>query len=196
MTVVRHQRFPQKPPSSSLWFSRTGVQPSPGSSTIALPSAFAESGAYPPNRALPGSPRQCCLPLACRHPPEGHQIGVQKRRVPGNTILSQPYLCRVSTDRRIATTVNWRHFLRVSPALHPPERPSNPHTPKPGFRREMARDKVCYCAFNATYKLSPKRMTYHFNSRSRVFLDIRLLNEECGKTCSYSTCQEYNGQWY
>ena len=32
---------------------------------------FAESGAYPPDRALPGSPRQCPLPLACRHPPEG-----------------------------------------------------------------------------------------------------------------------------
>ena len=44
-TVVRHQLFPQKPPGSSLWFSRTGVQPSPGSSTIELPSAFAESGA-------------------------------------------------------------------------------------------------------------------------------------------------------
>ena len=37
----------------------------------ALPS-IAESGAYPPDRALPGSPRRhCSLPLACRHPPEG-----------------------------------------------------------------------------------------------------------------------------
>ena len=43
------------------------VQPSPGSSTIELPSAFAESGVYPPDRALPGSPRRCSLPLACRH---------------------------------------------------------------------------------------------------------------------------------
>ena len=99
MTVVGHQLFPEKPPGSSMCFSRTGVQPSPGSSTIELPSAFAESGAYPPDRALPGSPRQCCLPLACRHPPEGHQIGSWKRRALGNTILSQPYLCRVSTDR-------------------------------------------------------------------------------------------------
>ena len=53
MTVVRHQLFPQKPPGSSLWFSRTGVQPSPGSLTVELPSDFAESGAYPPDRALP-----------------------------------------------------------------------------------------------------------------------------------------------
>ena len=66
--VVRDQLFPQKPPGSRFRFSRTGVQPSPGSSTIELPSAFAESGAYPPDRELPGSPRQCSLPLACRHP--------------------------------------------------------------------------------------------------------------------------------
>ena len=99
MTVVRDQLFPQKPPGSRFRFSRTGVQPSPGSSTIELPSAFAESGAYPPDREPPGSPRQCSLPLACRHPPEGHQIGARKRRTPENTILSQPYCRRVSTDR-------------------------------------------------------------------------------------------------
>ena len=45
MTVVRDQLFHQKPPGSRFWFSRTGVQPSPGSSTIELPSAFSESGA-------------------------------------------------------------------------------------------------------------------------------------------------------
>ena len=39
--VVRDQLFPQKPPGSRFRFSRTGVQPSPGSSTIELPSAFA-----------------------------------------------------------------------------------------------------------------------------------------------------------
>ena len=73
---------------------------SPGSSTIELPSTFAESGAYPPDRELPGSPRQCSLPLACRHPPEGHQIGARKRCAPGNTIiLSQPNRRRVSIDR-------------------------------------------------------------------------------------------------
>ena len=91
--------FPQKPPGSRFRFSRTGVQRPPGSSTIELPSAFAESGAYPPDRELPGSPRQYSLPLACRHPPEGHQIGARKRRTPENTILSQRYCRRVSTDR-------------------------------------------------------------------------------------------------
>ena len=97
--VVRDQLFPQKPPGSRFRFSRTGVQPSPGSSTIELPSAFAESGAYPPDREPPGSPRQCSLSLACRHPSEGHQIGARKRRTPENTILSQPYCRRVSTNR-------------------------------------------------------------------------------------------------
>ena len=99
MTVVGYQLSPQKPPSSRLLFSRTGVHPSPGSSTIELPSNFAESSAYPPDRKFPGSPRQCSLSLACRHPPEGYQVGARKRRTPGNTILSQPYRRRVSNDR-------------------------------------------------------------------------------------------------
>ena len=41
----------------------------------ALPWLVNDRGAYPPDRVLPGSPRQCSLPLACRHPPEEHQIG-------------------------------------------------------------------------------------------------------------------------
>ena len=131
MTVVRYQLFPQKPPGSRLRFSRTGVQPSPGSSTIELPSDFAESGSYPPDRALPGSPRQCSLPLACRHPPEGHQIGARKGHTPGNTILSQPYRRRVSTDR--PNRKGSHSWLHLSPVLHPPERSSHTHTPKSGF---------------------------------------------------------------
>ena len=137
MTVVRHQLFPQKPPGSSLWFSRTGVQPSPGSSTIELPSAFAESGAYPPDRALPGSPRQCSLPLACRHPPEGRPIGAWKRRAPGNIILSQPYRRRVSTDRLNREGSQLAAFLEGEAGPTPAGKTlSNSY---PGFRRERAR---------------------------------------------------------
>ena len=33
---------------------------------------------------------------------------------------------------QIAKAASWRHLSRVSPALHPPERPSHTHTPKPG----------------------------------------------------------------
>ena len=34
---------------------------------------------------------------------------------------------------RIAKAASWLHLSRVSPALHPPERPSHTHTPKAGF---------------------------------------------------------------
>ena len=132
MTAVRDQLFPQKPPGSRFRFSRTGVQPSPGSSTIELPSAFAESGAYPPDRELPGSPRQCSLPLACRHPPEGHQIGARKRRTPENTILSQPYCRRVSTDRPNRDGSQLAASLEGEPCPTPAGK-THTHTPKPGF---------------------------------------------------------------
>ena len=140
--VVRHQLFPQKPPGSSLWFSRTGVQPSPGSSTIKLPSAFAESGAYPPDRELPGSPRQYSLPLACRHPPEGHQIGARKRRAPGNTIiLSQPYRRRVSTDRLNCEGSQLTASLEGEPGPTPAGK-TLPHSyPETRFQRERAREQ-------------------------------------------------------
>ena len=133
MTAVRDQLFPQKPPSSRFRFSRTGVQHSPGSSTIELPSAFAESGAYPPDRELPGSPRQCSLPLACRPLPKatklelGRGAHLKTPSSPNHTAAaSQP-------TGRISKAASWLHLSRVSPALLPPERPSHTHTPKPGF---------------------------------------------------------------
>ena len=142
MTVVRDQLFPQKPPGSRFRFSRTGVQPSPGSSTIELPSAFAESGAYPPDREPPGSPRQCSLPLACRHPPEGHQIGARKRRTPENTILSQPYCRRVSTDRSDREGSQLAASLEGEPGPTPAGK-TLPHSyPETRFRRERARVTV------------------------------------------------------
>ena len=135
MTVVRDQLFPQKPPGSRFRFSHTGVQPSPGSSTIELPSAFAESGAYPPDREPPGSPRQCSLPLACRHPPEGHPTKLELGRGAHlKTPSSANHTAAASQPTgRIAKAASWLHLSRVSPALLPPERPSHTHTPKPGF---------------------------------------------------------------
>ena len=129
----------QKPPGSRLCFARTGVQHSPGLSTIELSSAFAESGAYPLDRALTGSPRQCSLPLACRHPPEGRQIGARKRRTPGNTILSQPYRRRVSTDRLNREGSQLAASLEGEPGPTPAGK-TLPHSyPKTRFRRERAR---------------------------------------------------------
>ena len=114
----------------------------PGSSTIELPPALAESGAYPPYREPPGSPRQCSLPLACRHPPEGHQIGARKRRTPENTILSQPYCRRVSADR------SDREGSQLAASLEGEPGPTLagktlPHSyPETRFRRERARESV------------------------------------------------------
>ena len=142
MTVVRDQRFPQKPPGSRFRFSRTGVQPSPGSSTIELPSAFVESGAYPPDRKLPDSPRQCSLPLACHHPPEGHQIGARKRRTPENTILSQPYCRRVSTDRPNREGSQLPASLEGEPGPTPAGKTLSHSYPETRFQRERTRDKV------------------------------------------------------
>ena len=139
MTAVRDQLFPQKPSGSRFRFSRTEVQPSPGSSTIELPSAFAESGAYPPDSELPGSPRQCSLPLACRHPPEGRQIGARKRRTPENSILSQPYCRRVSTDRLNRESSQLAASLEGEPGPTPAGK-TLPHPyPETRFRRESAR---------------------------------------------------------
>ena len=138
MTVVGHHIFPQKPPGSRLYFSRTGVQPSPGSSTTKLPSAFAESGVYLPDRALPGSPRQCSLPLACRHRPEWHQIGARKGRTPGDTIISQSYRRRVLTDRLDCKGSQLAASLEGEPG---PTRAGKtlPHSyPETRFRRDRA----------------------------------------------------------
>ena len=90
-TVVRDQLFPQKSTSSRLWLSRIGIQHSPGSLTIALPSALAESGAYPTSRALPDSPRQRSLPFACRHSPKGIKLEVGRGEhlgIPSSTNLT------------------------------------------------------------------------------------------------------------
>ena len=127
-TLVRDQLFPQKPPGSRrLWFSRTGVQHPHGSSTIEPPSAFAKSGANPPDRALPGSPRQCPLPSARHHLPKGTALELGRGAHLRNTIiLNQPYRSRASTgrldreDSQLATSLE---------GLHPPKRPSHNHTP-------------------------------------------------------------------
>ena len=134
--MVRHHVFPQKSPGSRrLWFLRTRVQHFPGSSTIELPSNLAEFGAYPSDRALPDSPRQPPLPLACHHLPKGTTLELGRGAHLGNTIiLNQSYRRRVSTDRlNNEDKAIWLYLSMVRPVLHPPEKPSHTYTPKPGF---------------------------------------------------------------
>ena len=98
--------------------------------------------AYPPDRALTGSPRQCSLPLACRHPPGGYQIGARKRHAPGNTTLSQPYRRRVSANRLNREGSQLAASLEGEPGPTPTGK-TLPHSyPETRFRKERARGLV------------------------------------------------------
>ena len=73
-------------------------------------------------------------------PPEGHQIGARKRRTPGNnTILSQPYRSRVSTDRLNREGSQLVAPLEGEPGPTPAGK-TLPHSyPETRFWRERAR---------------------------------------------------------
>ena len=74
------------------------------------------------------------------YPPEGHQIGARKRRAPGNTILSQPYRRRVSTDRPNPEGRQLAASLEGEPGPTPAGK-TLPHSyPDTRFRWERARD--------------------------------------------------------
>ena len=81
--VVRDQLFPQKFPSSRLLFSRTRFQHPPGSLTIELPSALAAYGRHPTDGAAVRLSATVLPYSRVPPPPEGPQIGAQKRRAPG-----------------------------------------------------------------------------------------------------------------
>ena len=136
--VVKYQLFPQKPPGSRLHFSRTGVS---------TPLARRLSSCPPPSpnlvrthpirryQALRDSVR--CLSRAAT-PPEGHQIGARKRCAPENTILSQPYRYRVSTDRLNREGSQLAESLQGEPGPTPAGK-TLPHSyPETRFRRERA----------------------------------------------------------
>ena len=105
-TVIRSQLFRQKPPCSRLLFSRMRVQHSPGSFTTELPSAFAESGAYSPDRACHGTLLRAAAPYhAFRDSVPCLSRATTSRRAPSwssekaHLVLNQPNHRRVSTDR-------------------------------------------------------------------------------------------------
>ena len=75
------------------------------------------------------------------YPPERHQIGARKRRTPGNTILSQPYRRRVSTDRPNRESSQLATSLESEPGLTPAGKTLPDSYPETRFRRERARDK-------------------------------------------------------
>ena len=133
----RRSASPQKPPGSRLRFSRTRVQHSPGSSTIELPSVSPNLVLTRPIAPCHGTLARAVAPCqifrdsatSSRRAPnwrseEAHRVG---------TILNQPNWRCVSTDRLSRVDSQVVSLLRVSPALHPPKRPSHTHNPKRGF---------------------------------------------------------------
>ena len=66
--------------------------------------------------------------------PKGTKLGLGRGAHLGTPSSSVSHTAAVSQPTGlIAKSASWLHLLRVSPALHPPERPSHTHTPKPGF---------------------------------------------------------------
>ena len=130
---------PQKPPGSRLQFSRTRVHPSSGSSTIELPSAFAESSAYPPDREQAHRDSAPCLSRAATLPKATKlELG---RGAHLKTPSSANHTAAASQPTgRMAKAASYLHLSRMSPVLHPPERPSHTHAPKPVF---FCMDRLC-----------------------------------------------------
>ena len=76
-------------------------------------------------------PVSCVPPLSRRAPNwVSEEARTWEHHHPQPTI-PPPRLNRQAESRRKAAS--WLHLLKVSPALHPPERPPDTHTPKPGF---------------------------------------------------------------
>ncbi|CAN0451316.1 unnamed protein product, partial [Ascophyllum nodosum] len=85
-------------------------------------------GAYPPDEALPGSPRQCSLPLACRHTPKGIKLELgmgENHRTPSSTI-PPPLFNR--SDRLKGWIARSSQLLSRVGRPYPPERPSHTRT--------------------------------------------------------------------
>ena len=82
-----------------------------------------------------------CLSRAAT-PPEGHQIGARKRHAPKNTILSQPYRRRVSTDRLNREGGQLFASFEGEPGPTPAGK-TLPHSyPEARFRRERAQQGI------------------------------------------------------
>ena len=145
MTVVRHQRSPQKPPGSSLSFSRTGVQPSPDSPTIELPPPSLNLVRTHPiehYQALRDSAP--CLSRAATLP-KGTKLGLGRGAHLG-TPSSANHTAAASQP------TGYREGSQLTASLE--GEPSHTHTPKPGFggrghtscdATRNARGNVCSC---------------------------------------------------
>ena len=154
MTMVRDQLFfPKKPPGSRFRFSRTGVQPSPGSSTIELPSAFAanlvRTHLIENYRALrdsaPCLSRAATLPKATKL-----ELG---RGAHLKTPSSANHTAAASQPTgRFAKAASWLHLSLEGEPGPTPAGKILPHSyPETRFRRERTRYE-CASSFYAVQK--------------------------------------------
>ena len=133
MTVVRDQLFLRNLPVRAFDFRAQGFSP---------PLARQRSSCPPPSpnlvRTHPIVNYQAlrdsapCLSRAATFPKATKlELG---RGAPLKTPSSANHTAAASQPTgRITKAASWLHLSRVSPALHPPERPSHTHTPKRGF---------------------------------------------------------------
>ena len=79
--------------------------------------------------------------LSSRVPPprEVHQVGARKMRAAGNTIINQPYRCRVSADRLSREDNQLATFLEGKPGPTPAGKTLPHHYPETRFR-------ICACS--------------------------------------------------
>ena len=134
MTVVRHQFSLRNLPVQACDSRAQGCSP---------PLARRRSSCPPPSpnlvRTHPIEHYQAlrhsafCLSRAAT-PPKGTKLGLGRGAHLGTPSSSANHTAAASQPTScIAKAASWLHLSRVSPALHPPERPSHTHTPKPGF---------------------------------------------------------------
>ena len=99
------------------------------------------------------------LPASRVPPPSrGHQIGARKRRTPENTILSQPYCRRVSTDRPNRESSQLAASLEGEPGPTPAGK-TLPHSyPKTRFRRERVRNLISRDGFGSPVPRQPAHL--------------------------------------
>ena len=108
-----------------------------------------------------------CLSRAAT-PSEGYQIGAWKRRAPENTILSQPYRRRVSTDRLNREGSQLAASLESEPGPTPAGK-TLPHSyPETGFRRgggTRYREAVIVVVVVVVFTLTDRASTIPSNIR-------------------------------
>ena len=133
MTVVRYQLFPQNLPVRAFDSRAQGFSP---------PLARQRSSCPPPSpnlvrthlienyQALRDSAP--CLSRASTLP-KGTKLELGRGAHLKTPSSANHTAAASQATGRIAKAASWLHLSRVSPALHPPERPSHTHTLKPGF---------------------------------------------------------------